>query len=155
LEVLDRKWREHLYEMDYLQEGIQLRGYGQRDPLIEYQREAFDMFTAMMDGIKEEAVGFLYYVQVNVEELAAVEEPTAAQEAVSIRGGGAEGGAERVPALAKTPRPPQSPLESTPVESAPPTPTPAPAPSVQATAESDRQKVDDVIGRALGLPSHK
>jgi preprotein translocase subunit SecA len=68
LEVLDRKWREHLYEMDYLQEGIGLRGYGQRDPLVEYQREAFDMFTAMMEGIKEESVGFLFYVQVNVEE---------------------------------------------------------------------------------------
>src|SRR5439155_15513822 len=49
LSVLDRRWREHLYEMDYLQEGIGLRGYGQRDPLVEYQREAFDMFGAMMD----------------------------------------------------------------------------------------------------------
>jgi preprotein translocase subunit SecA len=63
--VLDRRWREHLYEMDYLQEGISLRGYGQRDPLVEYQREAFDMFTAMMDGIKEESVGFLFYADVN------------------------------------------------------------------------------------------
>ena len=60
LSVLDRKWREHLYEMDYLQEGIGLRGYGQRDPLVEYQREAFDMFGAMMEGIKEESVGFLF-----------------------------------------------------------------------------------------------
>ena len=67
LSVLDRQWREHLYEMDYLQEGIRLRGYGQRDPLVEYQREAFDMFTAMMDGIKEESVGFLFYAEVNVE----------------------------------------------------------------------------------------
>ena len=57
LSVLDRKWREHLYEMDYLQEGIGLRGYGQRDPLVEYQREAFDMFGAMMEAIKEESVG--------------------------------------------------------------------------------------------------
>src|SRR4051794_33169979 len=57
LSVLDRKWREHLYEMDYLREGIYLRAYSQRDPLVEYQREGFDMFTAMMDGIKEEAVG--------------------------------------------------------------------------------------------------
>jgi preprotein translocase subunit SecA len=67
LSVLDRRWREHLYEMDYLQEGIGLRGYGQRDPLVEYQREAFDMFTAMMEGIKEESVGFLFYAEVNVE----------------------------------------------------------------------------------------
>nr|WP_212721895.1 preprotein translocase subunit SecA [Nocardioides dongxiaopingii] len=68
LSVLDRKWREHLYEMDYLREGIYLRAYSQRDPLVEYQREGFDMFAAMMDGIKEEAVGFLYNLEVQVEE---------------------------------------------------------------------------------------
>ncbi len=70
LSVLDRKWREHLYEMDYLREGIYLRAYSQRDPLVEYQREGFEMFSAMMDGIKEETVGFLFNleVQVDVEE---------------------------------------------------------------------------------------
>jgi len=68
LSVLDRKWREHLYEMDYLREGIYLRAYSQRDPLVEYQREGYDMFTAMMDGIKEESVGFLFNLQVEVEE---------------------------------------------------------------------------------------
>ena len=68
LSVLDRKWREHLYEMDYLREGIYLRAYSQRDPLIEYQREGFDMFAAMMDGIKEEAVGFLFNLEVQVDE---------------------------------------------------------------------------------------
>jgi preprotein translocase subunit SecA len=68
LSVLDRKWREHLYEMDYLQEGIGLRAMGQRDPLVEYQREGFDMFAAMMDAIKEESVGFLFNVEVQVEE---------------------------------------------------------------------------------------
>lgn len=68
LSVLDRKWREHLYEMDYLREGIYLRAYSQRDPLVEYQREGFDMFAAMMDGIKEEAVGFLFNLDVQVEE---------------------------------------------------------------------------------------
>ncbi|GAA1791193.1 preprotein translocase subunit SecA [Nocardioides hankookensis] len=68
LSVLDRKWREHLYEMDYLREGIYLRAYSQRDPLVEYQREGFDMFTAMMDGIKEESVGFLFNLDVQVEE---------------------------------------------------------------------------------------
>ena len=50
LQVMDRKWREHLYEMDYLKEGIGLRAMAQRDPLIEYQREGFDMFAAMLDG---------------------------------------------------------------------------------------------------------
>ncbi len=68
LSVLDRKWRDHLYEMDYLREGIYLRAYSQRDPLVEYQREGFDMFTAMMDGIKEESVGFLFNLQVEIED---------------------------------------------------------------------------------------
>ncbi len=67
LSVLDRKWREHLYEMDYLREGIGLRGYAQRDPLVEYQREGFEMFSALMDSVKEEAVGFLFNLEVQVE----------------------------------------------------------------------------------------
>ena len=67
LSVLDRKWREHLYEMDYLREGIGLRAYSQRDPLVEYQREGYDMFSTMMDGIKEESVGFLFNLEVQVE----------------------------------------------------------------------------------------
>src|SRR5438309_6538974 len=70
LSVLDRKWREHLYEMDYLQEGIGLRGYGQRDPVVEYQREAFDMFTTMMEAIKEESVGFMFNLEVQVDDSA-------------------------------------------------------------------------------------
>jgi preprotein translocase subunit SecA len=74
LSVLDRKWREHLYEMDYLREGIGLRGYGQRDPLVEYQREGYDMFGAMMEGIKEESVGNLFNLQVQVQENPIVEE---------------------------------------------------------------------------------
>jgi preprotein translocase subunit SecA len=68
LSVLDRKWREHLYEMDYLREGIGLRAYSQRDPLVEYQREGFDMFAAMMDGIKEESVGYMFNLEVQVDD---------------------------------------------------------------------------------------
>ena len=68
LSVLDRKWREHLYEMDYLREGIGLRAYSQRDPLVEYQREGFDMFNAMKEGIREETVGFLFNLEVEVED---------------------------------------------------------------------------------------
>ena len=68
LSVLDRKWREHLYEMDYLREGIYLRAYSQRDPLVEYQREGFEMFATMMDGIKEESVGFLFNLEVSMED---------------------------------------------------------------------------------------
>src|SRR5271154_5524698 len=87
LSVLDRKWREHLYEMDYLREGIGLRGYGQRDPLVEYQREGYDMFSAMMEGIKEESVGSMYNLQVQVQENPIVEEA------------GANGAASQAPAV--------------------------------------------------------
>jgi preprotein translocase subunit SecA len=66
LSVLDRKWREHLYEMDYLQEGIGLRAMAQRDPLVEYQREGFDLFVAMMEAIKEESVGYMFNAEVTV-----------------------------------------------------------------------------------------
>jgi preprotein translocase subunit SecA len=68
LSVLDRKWREHLYEMDYLQEGIGLRAMAQRDPLVEYQKEGYELFSAMMDAVKEEMVGFLFNVEVKVED---------------------------------------------------------------------------------------
>ncbi len=67
LSVLDRRWREHLYEMDYLQEGIGLRAMAQRDPLVEYQREGYLMFNGMMEGIKEESVGYLFNLEVQVE----------------------------------------------------------------------------------------
>jgi preprotein translocase subunit SecA len=68
LSVLDRKWRDHLYEMDYLQEGIGLRAMAQRDPLVEYQKEGFELFSAMMDAMKEEVVGYLFNVEVKVED---------------------------------------------------------------------------------------
>jgi len=66
LSVLDRKWREHLYEMDYLQEGIGLRAMAQRDPLVEYQREGFLLFEAMNEAIKEESIGYLFNVEIEV-----------------------------------------------------------------------------------------
>jgi preprotein translocase subunit SecA len=72
LSVIDRKWREHLYEMDYLKEGIGLRAMAQRDPLIEYQREGYDMFIGMLEGLKEESVGFLFNVTVEASPPPAV-----------------------------------------------------------------------------------
>ncbi|OKH71694.1 preprotein translocase subunit SecA, partial [Mycobacterium sp. SWH-M1] len=72
LNVLDRKWREHLYEMDYLREGIGLRGLAQQRPEVEYAREGFDMFIGMLDGMKEESVGFLFNVQVEAAPQPAV-----------------------------------------------------------------------------------
>ena len=68
LNVLDRKWREHLYEMDYLREGIGLRAMAQRDPLVEYQREGAQMFDAMRDGFAEEVVGYLFNIDVQIPE---------------------------------------------------------------------------------------
>jgi len=70
LTVLDRKWREHLYEMDYLREGIGLRAMAQRDPLVEYQREGGDMFNSMMEAFMEEVVGFVFHLEVEVEPAA-------------------------------------------------------------------------------------
>jgi preprotein translocase subunit SecA len=95
LSVIDRKWREHLYEMDYLQEGINLRAYAQRDPVVEYQREGFDMFNQMMEGIKEEAVGYVFNLEVQVEE-----QPTVTvdpSQAVRLPAGGVMGGGGDVP----------------------------------------------------------
>ena len=76
LSVLDRKWRDHLYEMDYLKEGIGLRAMAQRDPLVEYQREGFNMFTQMMGAIKEEAIGFLFNLDVQIEQAPPVQNLT-------------------------------------------------------------------------------
>jgi preprotein translocase subunit SecA len=64
LSLLDNQWREHLYEMDYLQEGIGLRAYGQRDPLVEYQREAFAAYEELQNSIREEFVRYIYRVEV-------------------------------------------------------------------------------------------
>jgi preprotein translocase subunit SecA len=75
LQVLDVAWKEHLAAMDYLRQGIGLRGYGQKDPRQEYKREAFEMFTAMLDRIKHEVIGVLSRVQVRAEsDVEAIEE---------------------------------------------------------------------------------
>jgi preprotein translocase subunit SecA len=64
LSVIDQQWKDHLRDMDHLKEGIGLRGYGQHDPLVEYKRESFDMFEAMMQRFQEEAVRYLYLMQI-------------------------------------------------------------------------------------------
>jgi preprotein translocase subunit SecA len=66
LSVIDRRWRDHLYEMDYLKDGIGLRAMAQRDPLVEYQREGFALYQQMMGSIREESVGFLFNLEVEV-----------------------------------------------------------------------------------------
>jgi preprotein translocase subunit SecA len=72
LAVLDRKWREHLYEMDYLKDGIGLRGMGQRDPLVEYQREGYQMYNSMIEAIKEESIQLLF--NVDIDQIAKTED---------------------------------------------------------------------------------
>ena len=92
LTVLDRKWREHLYEMDYLREGIGLRAMAQRDPLVEYQREGGDMFNAMMEAFMEEVVGFVFHLEVEVTEAPQVGVVTDAEgQAVQIGAGSRNG----------------------------------------------------------------
>ncbi|MDT7802804.1 MAG: preprotein translocase subunit SecA [Actinomycetota bacterium] len=112
LTVLDRKWREHLYEMDYLKQGIGMRALAQRDPLIEYQREGFDMFRAMLDSLKEEAVGFLFNLQVERAEAPPAEDATA------LPAGVGTGNGQAVPegrhARPAPPQPPTTDTESVP-----------------------------------------
>jgi preprotein translocase subunit SecA len=80
LSVIDAQWKDHLRDMDHLKEGIGLRGYGQHDPLVEYKRESFDMFEAMMQRFQEETVRYLYLMQ--ILERPAPPPPGAAPEAV-------------------------------------------------------------------------
>jgi preprotein translocase subunit SecA len=123
LQIVDAQWKDHLYSLDHLKEGIGLRGYGQRDPLVEYKKESFELFTAMRDRIEEEVVRYLWRLTPMIEtgadgeaQTATVSAPRAAQRRPSqmtlnapsaaasspfgaIRGGG--GGA----AVAEPPRP--------------------------------------------------
>ncbi len=68
LQIIDSQWKDHLLAMDYLKEGIGLRGYGQRDPLVEYKKESYDMFQSMMDRIEDETIRYLFLLQPVVEE---------------------------------------------------------------------------------------
>ncbi len=129
LSVLDRKWREHLYEMDYLREGIGLRAMAQRDPLVEYQREGYDMFNSMMDGIKEESVGNLFNLQIEFQENPIVEEVGAGAQ-LAFGGslpGVATGGAQQAPAAAA-----QAP--AVPARAPRPVPPPPPPPAAPPAA---------------------
>jgi preprotein translocase subunit SecA len=89
LQVVDNLWKEHLLAMDHLKEGIGLRGYGQQDPLVVYKREGFDMFSELIERIKEETVRFLFRVQIaRPEEIAAKEKARQAKISYSHGGDG-------------------------------------------------------------------
>jgi preprotein translocase subunit SecA len=64
LSVIDQQWKDHLLSMDHLKEGIGLRGYGQHDPLVEYKKESFEMFEAMLQRFQEDTVRYLYLMQI-------------------------------------------------------------------------------------------
>jgi preprotein translocase subunit SecA len=68
LQAIDESWKEHLYELDMLKTGIGLRAYGQKDPLLEYKKEAFQMFAEMVDRVDEEALSLIYKLQVREKE---------------------------------------------------------------------------------------
>jgi preprotein translocase subunit SecA len=76
LQVIDSQWKDHLLEMDHLKEGIGLRGYGQKDPLIEYKKEGFEMFQSMLDRIEEDAVRYLFLIQPVIDQPAPVRRQT-------------------------------------------------------------------------------
>lgn len=110
LAVLDRKWREHLYEMDYLKDGIGLRGMGQRDPLVEYQREGYQMYNSMIEAIKEESVQLLFHVDIKqiaeTQDLESEKDEDAAVETAEQSAGitpAAEGSAADVAEVASGP----------------------------------------------------
>ena len=97
LAVLDRKWREHLYEMDYLKDGIGLRGMGQRDPLVEYQREGYQMYNSMIEAIKEETVQLLFHIDIKQvattdEAVDEVEETAESADTIAVASGPVENG---------------------------------------------------------------
>jgi preprotein translocase subunit SecA len=68
LQILDAQWKDHLYSLDHLKEGIGLRGYGQRDPLVEYKRESFDLFQAMKDRVEEDIVRYLWRIRPVIQQ---------------------------------------------------------------------------------------
>jgi preprotein translocase subunit SecA len=99
LSVLDSQWKDHLLSMDHLKEGIGLRGYGQHDPLVEYKRESFDMFEAMMQRFQEETVRFLYLMQVMEapRQQPPIEEPSSRGTVGTLTGHNGDGNGSRPP----------------------------------------------------------
>jgi preprotein translocase subunit SecA len=108
LRIIDQRWRAHLYEMDYLREGINLRAMGQRDPLTEWQREGFDMFSQMMHGVWQDFIRYVMHVQVQVnrpQPVAAAAQPETAVSNVSYTAPedpSTSGGAARIAAAGTT-----------------------------------------------------
>jgi preprotein translocase subunit SecA len=90
LQIIDNRWREHLYEMDYLREGIHLRGFAQIDPLVAYKNEGFTMFQELMNSIWEEFARVIFHVEVNIEPADFEPEPASGTDDLTYAGGGPE-----------------------------------------------------------------
>jgi preprotein translocase subunit SecA len=103
LQIVDSQWKDHLLAMDHLKEGIGLRGYGQRDPLVEYKREAFDMFTEMSGRISTEIVTRLYKIQIQRNEESAVRSQER-KVSMTFNRGGSESGPQTITKSKKTGR---------------------------------------------------
>ena len=99
LSVLDQQWKDHLLNMDHLKEGIGLRGYGQKDPLVEYKRESFDMFEAMLLKFQEDTTRYLYLMQIISRGDAAAAAPAGSP---SVQGNGADGNGSHPPKAVAT-----------------------------------------------------
>jgi preprotein translocase subunit SecA len=105
LNITDTKWREHLYEMDYLQEGIHLRAYAQKDPLTEYQREAYDMFQELTDSIRQDFVRYIYRVEfVRPDQQQAAQPKRVQDNRAEVESGGKETANANQAISDKTPR---------------------------------------------------
>ena len=104
LQVLDTHWKEHLAAMDYLRQGIHLRGFAQKNPKQEYKREAFEMFARMLDEITRDVIGILSKVQVRArEDIEAVEEQQRRAAALQAQEYHYQSGADQPPPAAALP----------------------------------------------------
>ncbi len=101
LSVIDQQWKDHLLSMDHLKEGIGLRGYGQHDPLVEYKRESFDMFEAMMQRFQEDTVRYLYLMQILERPPQPPPQPVQPESAPAMLTGG-DGNGKRPPRMVST-----------------------------------------------------
>jgi preprotein translocase subunit SecA len=101
LSVIDQQWKDHLLSMDHLKEGIGLRGYGQHDPLVEYKKESFEMFEAMMQRFQEDTVRYLYLMQILERPREAPPQPVA-EAAPVVPAHGGDGNGRRPPHLVST-----------------------------------------------------
>jgi len=99
LQVIDNQWKDHLLSMDELKQGIGNRAYGQKDPLVEYKKESFELFSAMMDRIEDETVRYLYFLQVSTGGAPPLPYPD--EDEVEGGGNGSANGEARGPSAAE------------------------------------------------------